>query len=179
MSGADGLLHRPATIRIHPHHRFIAIGFGHRGADGGYALDVVVKRLAALCDLDLKRATPGVTPHDLRHLLGCDGGDGGVDLDKLALRGGQANVCAFDGRAQPRGGLGCLVLQEGRELSPGNGAVDEERLASGDATEFHCHGQSHDVGAAEDVVDWRKLDVGRSGHRHTPHARDLYAGSHD
>ena len=51
----------------------------HRGPDGGDPVDVVVERLAALGDLDLRRRAPVEAGEHLGHAIRADGRDGRVD----------------------------------------------------------------------------------------------------
>ena len=148
----DCFLHGPAAIGVHAQDRdFAALGDGV--ADGADASGVVGKRVALFCHLDFEGAAARVALHYGRDLAGRHGRDGGVDLDGIAHRLREALVGGLDTRAQPRGGLGRAVLQEGRELAPAGRAIDEEGLSGGDTAETHGKREGDYVGAVEDVID--------------------------
>ena len=65
-----------------------------------------LQRLSGLGDLDLRGPRAGEPAQQLRHLLGRDGRDGGVDRDAVALAGRRCFVGRLDRRCQPVRGLG-------------------------------------------------------------------------
>ena len=152
----DCFLHGPAAIGIHAQNRDIA-ALGDGVADGADASGVVGKRVPLLRHLDFEGAAAGVALHHGRDLAGGHGRDGGVDLDGIAYRLWKALVGGLEPGAQPRGGLGRAVFQEGRELAPAGRALDEQGLPRGDAAETHGKREGDYVGAVKDVIDMHGL----------------------
>ena len=95
----DGLVDGPAAVRVHPHRR-------HQCANGVDPRDVVGECLARLGDLHLGGACAGEAGQHLGHLVGGDGGHGGVDRDAVAERRRRLTVGGFDARGEPMRGLG-------------------------------------------------------------------------
>ena len=156
LRGLNRLIDAPAAVGIHAQDRDIA-AVGDGVADGADASGVVGKRVPLLRHLDFKGAAAGVALHHGRNLAGGYGRDGGVDLDGIAHRLRKSLVGGLEPGAQPRGGLGRAVFQEGRELAPAGRALDEQGLPSGNAAETHGEREGDYVGAVEDVIDMHGL----------------------
>ena len=156
LRGLDRLIDAPAAVGVHAKDGDIA-ALGDGVADGADASGVVGKRVPLLRHLDFEGAAAGVALHYGRDLAGGYGRDGGVDLDGIAYRLWKALVGGLEPGAQPRGGLGRAVFQEGRELAPAGRALDEQGLPRGDAAETHGKREGDYVGAVENVIDMHGL----------------------
>lgn len=156
LRGLDRLIDAPAAVGVHAQDRDIA-ALGDGVADGADASGVVGKRVPLLRHLDFEGAAAGVALHHGRDLASGYGRDGGVDLDGIAHRLREALEGGLEPGAQPRGGLGRAVFQEGRELAPAGRPLDEQGFPSGNAAETHGEGEGDYVGAVEDVIDMHGL----------------------
>ena len=107
----------------------------HLLAHGGDAGDVVVEGLAGLGHFHLRRAAGPVAGEHTGHVRGRDGGHGGVDADPRPMRRRLRLVGEVDRRREPRARLYRRVLEEGGELAPALGPLEQCGLAMIDTAE--------------------------------------------
>ena len=127
---AQRLLGLPGAVRVdaHPTARAERVAHGLEARDlGSEGFERAVG--PALRDLDLGGAAPAGRGDELPGAVRSDRRDGDVHGDPVADGGGPAVVGRLVRGAQPGGGLGVVVVPEGRELAPAGVSAQEDAVA--------------------------------------------------
>src|SRR5699024_1112779 len=162
----------PPTVGIHAD----LAARPERVADGGDPVELLLERLPRFGDLDLRGPAPARGVHEFGGAHWAHGGDRDVDGHALSARGGPPQVSGFPGGAQPRGGLGVVVIPERGEFPDPRLTAKEHPIAGVQSAETGAQGDG--VGVDHTAILGRARSPGPAAVRgpahYTPGARSAH-----